>query len=57
MSEPTSSNLPDRRYRAFSDYLKEKYGCKVYKVSIDAGFTCPNRDGRLGYGMCGVAML
>ncbi len=39
-------------YRAFSDYLKEKFGCKVYKVTIDAGFTCPNRDGTFGYGGC-----
>ncbi|MFA6451698.1 MAG: TIGR01212 family radical SAM protein [bacterium] len=42
----------EKRYRAFSEYLKEKYGCKVYKVSLDAGFTCPNRDGRLGTGGC-----
>ncbi|MFC2149754.1 TIGR01212 family radical SAM protein [Candidatus Auribacterota bacterium] len=34
-----------KRYNSFSDYLKKKYGCKVYKVSIDAGFTCPTRDG------------
>ena len=30
-----------------SRYLKEKYGCKVYKLSLDGGFTCPNRDGTL----------
>jgi len=41
-----------KRYRSFSEYLTEKYGCKVYKVSIDAGFTCPNRDGHLGKGGC-----
>lgn len=34
-----------RPYYKFSDYLKERFGCRVYKVSIDAGFSCPNRDG------------
>ncbi|MFH1245016.1 MAG: TIGR01212 family radical SAM protein [Candidatus Omnitrophota bacterium] len=32
-------------YYPFSQYLKERFGCRVYKVSIDAGFSCPNRDG------------
>lgn len=35
-----------------SDYYRQKYGCKVYKLSIDAGFTCPNRDGTLGTRGC-----
>ena len=39
-------------YYPFSDYLKERFGCKVYKVTIDAGFTCPNRDGKVGDGGC-----
>lgn len=34
-------------YRTYSHHCKEKFGCKVYKLSIDAGFTCPNRDGTL----------
>lgn len=33
-------------------YYREKYGCKVYKLSLDGGFTCPNRDGTLGTGGC-----
>ena len=33
--------------RRFHDYCREKFGCKVYKLSLDAGFTCPNRDGTL----------
>ena len=33
-------------------HYQEKFGCKVYKLSIDAGFTCPNRDGTLGFGGC-----
>lgn len=39
-------------YRTANQHYREKYGCKVYKLSIDAGFTCPNRDGRIGYGGC-----
>lgn len=35
-----------------SDHYRQKYGCKVYKLSIDGGFTCPNRDGTLGTGGC-----
>ena len=35
-----------------SQYYRETFGCKVYKLSIDAGFTCPNRDGTLGTGGC-----
>ena len=35
-----------------SDHYRRKFGCKVYKLSIDAGFTCPNRDGTLGTGGC-----
>ncbi len=34
-------------YKSFNDYCKEQFGCKVYKLSLDAGFTCPNRDGTL----------
>ena len=39
-------------YRKLSDHYLEKFGCKVYKLSIDAGFTCPNRDGTVGFGGC-----
>ena len=35
-----------------SDYLKNKYGCKVYKLSLQTGCTCPNRDGSKGTGGC-----
>ena len=35
-----------------SEYLRKKYGCKVYKIALNGGFTCPNRDGRLGTGGC-----
>ena len=33
-------------------YYRQRFGCKVYKLSLDAGFTCPNRDGTLGTGGC-----
>lgn len=39
-------------YRTANDYYKEKYGTKVYKLSLDGGFTCPNRDGRVSTGGC-----
>lgn len=39
-------------YRTFHDHCREKFGCKVYKLSIDAGFTCPNRDGTCGDSGC-----
>ncbi len=35
------------RYNRFSDHLRDLYGVKVYKVTLDAGFTCPNRDGTI----------
>lgn len=38
-------NNTDKRYNQYSAYLKNKFGVKVYKVTIDAGFSCPNRDG------------
>ena len=39
-------------YRTLSQHYREKFGCKVYKLSIDGGFSCPNRDGTAGYGGC-----
>lgn len=39
-------------YRTLNEHYREKFGCKVYKLSIDAGFTCPNRDGTLGNRGC-----
>ena len=39
-------------YRDFNSYLRELYGCRVQKISLDAGLTCPNRDGSLGFGGC-----
>ncbi len=39
-------------YRTYNQYLQDQFGCRVYKVSIDAGFTCPNIDGTKGFGGC-----
>ncbi|MBK8883638.1 MAG: TIGR01212 family radical SAM protein [Bacteroidales bacterium] len=41
-----------RRFNAYSNYFRTIYGSRVQKVSIDAGFTCPNRDGTKGTGGC-----
>ena len=41
-----------KAYNAFSEYLKNKYREKVYKITIDAGFSCPNRDGTISKGGC-----
>ncbi len=41
-----------KRYRTLDGYFKEKYGGKVFKVSLNAGFTCPNIDGTKGRGGC-----
>ena len=41
-----------RRYNEYGLWLKEQLGVKVQKISLNAGFTCPNRDGRVGVGGC-----
>lgn len=38
--------------KTLSDHYRALYGCKVYKLSLDGGFSCPNRDGTLGTGGC-----
>ena len=38
--------------RTLKEHYQEKFGCKVYKLSIDGGFSCPNRDGSVGTGGC-----
>lgn len=40
------------KYTTLNSYLKNKFGCKVYKLAVDGGFTCPNRDGTLGTRGC-----
>jgi radical SAM protein (TIGR01212 family) len=43
---------PDIRINSYGWYLRKKFGCRVSKVNVDAGFTCPNRDGSRGVGGC-----
>lgn len=40
-----------------SEYLKNRFGCKVYKLSLSTGCTCPNRDGTKGYGGCSFCSM
>lgn len=44
--------MNQRLYYKYSDYLKDKYKEKVYKVPVNVNTTCPNRDGNIGYGGC-----
>ncbi len=47
------SNQPqDKKYNQYSQHLKELFNCKVYKITLDAGFNCPNRDGTISTGGC-----
>ena len=41
-----------KRYNTFAGYYKRIYGERLQKLVIDAGFTCPNRDGKVGRGGC-----
>lgn len=42
----------NKRYHTLNYFLRNKFGDKVFKISLDAGFTCPNRDGRVSKGGC-----
>lgn len=42
----------EKRYNSFVGYFKQKYGYRLQKIVIDAGFTCPNRDGKVSFGGC-----
>lgn len=44
--------MNQRLYYKYSDYLKDKYKEKVYKIPVNVNTTCPNRDGNIGYGGC-----
>lgn len=43
---------PEIRINSYGWYLRKRFGCRVSKVNVDAGFTCPNRDGSRGTGGC-----
>jgi radical SAM protein (TIGR01212 family) len=48
----SSLTMNDKRYNQFSEELKKQFGCRVHRISVDAGFSCPNRDGAVGVGGC-----
>jgi len=49
----TNTDLhPQLRINSYGHYLRRRFGCRVSKVNVDAGFTCPNRDGSKGSGGC-----
>ena len=39
-------------YHTLNEELRRRFGCKVYKLALDGGFTCPNRDGAIGTRGC-----
>jgi len=43
---------PELRINSYGHYLRRRFGCRISKVNVDAGFTCPNRDGSKGTGGC-----
>jgi len=51
-SIPPEQPFGSLRYNAIGPFLKNEFGCRVVKLSLDGGFTCPNRDGRCGTGGC-----
>ncbi|HOB25781.1 MAG TPA: TIGR01212 family radical SAM protein [Bacilli bacterium] len=46
------NSLDNKRYYTLNCYYKRVFGCKVFKVSLNPGFTCPNKDGKVGTGGC-----
>ena len=52
MNNINAENKEINRYNHLNKYLKEKFGERTLKICIDGNFTCPNRDGTLGYGGC-----
>lgn len=52
MNNPYPLTEDNKRYQTWNYYTKTHYGTRLYKVPIDAGFTCPNRDGRVSFGGC-----
>jgi len=46
------TNFGDKRFHSLNHYLRQTFGTKVIKISLDAGLTCPNRDGTLSYDGC-----
>ena len=45
-------HIVKKRFYDLNSYYRDLYGCRVQKIAIDAGFTCPNRDGAVSTGGC-----
>lgn len=52
MNNPFPYSDDNKRYNTFNYFLRHTFGSKVFKVSLNAGFTCPNIDGTKGFGGC-----
>ncbi len=52
MTNPFPYASDDKRYHTWNYHLRQTFGHKVFKVSLDGGFDCPNRDGKVAYGGC-----
>ncbi len=52
MNQDLPKEFSGKRYNSFNAYLKRQFGQRVQKVTVDAGFTCPNRDGTVAFGGC-----
>jgi len=51
-SIPDEHIHPDLRINSYGHYLRRRFGCRISKVNVDGGFTCPNRDGSIATGGC-----
>ena len=52
MEHTKPSHYGDKRFYSLNEYCKQTFGEKVYRLSLNGGMTCPNRDGSLSYGGC-----
>lgn len=52
MNNPYPYSADNKRYLTYNHYLKERFGAKVYRIALDCGAGCPNRDGVRGSGGC-----
>lgn len=57
MNNPFQYSDSNRRFYTYDYYLRSRFGCKCFKVPLDAGFTCPNIDGTKGFGGCTYCSL
>ena len=51
-SKPFPYSLDHKRYHTWNYHLRQQFGHKVFKIALDGGFDCPNRDGTVAHGGC-----